>query len=278
MAKKQKTSKQAKQKAINALYKNTSSGSGVEVDVSTWELEEKTMALQAIAQNSLKAPTSVTEKFYTSLFKTLPAHLIKNGPLQLIHAVKIQNTMLLEKMLCHWDPLENNSAALTFAVQQENVHAAQILFPLSDVASIAVYCLQASATKGEKNLFDMFEPYIDWAADDCYTARFCALRCADTIIAEERRCKEREDQLEFEKTILPNQYEMLVQIIKKVDYKELERRLHALSLSNVNNTVAKRGEKGLEIFLRAYEESVLKERLLAAVNNCSTTIRRSSKI
>lgn len=273
---KQKSASEIEQDEVTAAY--TATLKGVAVDLSDWSGSKIKMALKAIANHPVRTPSPTTKTFYTDLFARLPANLKNEGPLNLSDAVKIKNTTLLEEMLHHWDPLARKCAALTNAVQQGNLRAVQMLLPVSDIPSVAVYCIQVCARIGNKRLFDIFEPYIDWALDDCYTARFCALRCADTILEEERRSQEKGVKSDFEKTRLPNQYDMLVQVIRKNDHKELERRLHALSVSRVGGTVVERGEKGLEIFYRAYEESVLKERLLAVVKDQEIAPRRVSKI
>lgn len=271
--KKVKSPDELERDEVLAAYKDTLKG--VTVDLSNWSANKIRTALGCVASHTLKAPSATTVQFYSDLFERSSSVVKEEGPLQLTHAVKIKNVVLLEKMLEYWDPLARKCLALTTAVQNQNLRAVQILLPLSDTPTVAVYCLQVSASLGNKQLFDIFEPYMDWVADDCYTARFCALRCADTVIEEERRSAEKGQVLCLEKTRLPNQYEMLVQIIRKIDYQELERRLYKLSQSTINSTVSERGEKGLEIYQRAYEESVLKERLLTAVSGQQTTVRRS---
>ena len=275
MAKKKKVKSpdELQHEEVLAAYKDTVKS--VAVDVSDWSASKIRTALGCIAVYTVKSPSATTVQFYSDLFEKASPEVKSEGPLQLSDAVKIKNTALLEKMLAHWDPLARKSSALTAAVKNQNLRAVQILLPMSDIPSVAVYCLQVSASLGNKQLFDIFEPYMDWNADDCYTARFCALRCADTVIEEDKRSAEKGQVSRLEKTRLPNQYEMLVQIIRKVDYQELERRLYTLSQSLVSSTVSERGEKGLEIYQRAYEESVLKERLLAAVGDQETAVRRS---
>lgn len=273
---KQKSPQEIERDEIAELYKGTAKN--LAIDVSGWSKSKMRMALKIIAEHPVHAPKPATQKFYADLFNILPTSLKDEGPLKLAHAVKIKNTLLLKEMLKHWDPLAGNSKALTQAVKSENIHAVEILLPVSDIPPVAVFCIQVCAQVGNKKLFDVFEPYIDWTADDYYTARFCALRCADSIIEEERRSKEKGVNSNFEKTRLPSQYDMLVQVIRKNDHRVLERRLHALSLSPVGGDVAKRGQKGLEIFYRAYEESILKERLLSVVQDGETAPRRCSKI
>lgn len=271
--KKVKTPEELEHEVVLAAYKDTVKGAAV--DLSDWSASKIQTALGCIASYTVKSPSATTVQFYSDLFEKASPEMKSEGLLQLSDAVKIKNTTLLENMLAHWDPLARKSSGLTSAVKNQNLRAIQILFPLSDVPSVAVYCLQVSASVGNKQIFDIFEPYVDWNADDCFTARFCALRCADTIIQEEKRSAENGDITRLEATRLPSQYEMLVQIIRKVDYRELERRLYKLSQSTVNSTVSRRGERGLEIYQRAYEESVLKERLLAAVGDQETAVRRS---
>lgn len=253
-------------------------GKKVALDPTPWDSRKRKMALDVIAKHPLRTPSKETQTFYQQLFARLSPSDRNRGSLGLNHAVGVKNTVLLKEMLNFWDPLEGGSAALTKAVKEGNTKAVQILAPVSDVKSVAVYCIQLSATLGKKEIFDVFEPHVDWAQDDCYTARFCALRCADTMIEEQKKAENNGTVCKFEKTRLPSQYEMLVEMIRKNDCEELKRRLVALSKSRIGGAVVERGEKGLEIFYQAYDDSVLKERLLAATENTEPQLRRKSKM
>ncbi len=275
--KKQKSQYEIEFDDLKLAYQQTAKK--VPLDPSQWGSRKMKMALDVIAKHPVRAPSKVTKIFYQQLFTRLSPSDRNKGGLDLNHAVGVKNTVLLKEMLNFWDNLTQKTLALTKAVKQGNTKAVQILAPISDVKSIAVYCIQLSATIGNKQIFDVFEPHMDWSQDDCYTARFCALRCADTMIEEQKKAESKGLVCKFEKTRLPSQYQMLVEIIRKNNCEELKRRLVALSKSRIGGAVVERGEKGLEIFYQAYDESVLKERLMTATENTNEPcLRRKSKM
>lgn len=276
-AKKQKSQYEIEFDVLKGAYYQT--GKKVELDPTQWDSRKMRMALDVIAKHPLRTPSKATQTFYHRLFARLSTSDRNTGALGLNHAVGIKNTVLLKEMLNFWDNLTQKTSALTAAVKASNTKAVHLLAPVSDVKSVAVYCIQLSATLGNKQIFDVFEPHVDWSQDDCYTARFCALRCADTMIEEQKKAESKGGVCKFEKTRLPSQYEMLVEMIRKNDCEELKRRLVALSTSRIGGSVVERGEKGLEIFYQAYDDSILKERLMSAIENPNEAqSRRKSKM
>lgn len=241
--------------------------SGAPLDARGWNSWQIHHALATIKGRILSNPTSATSDFYDSLFSQVNW---STSPLQLHDAAGNNNVHLLQSLVKYCDPKANNSLALRHAVQHKCLKTARVLFPLSDARGVAGFCVQQAARWGDMDLFTLFEPLVDWKADDCYTARFCALRCADSVLEQ----KENPPKGKKHKTPLPVQYQMLIAMIRKNDYAVLEERLAKLTHSLKSN-VSERGKVAWEISTQAYQESVLKERLMEVVGSDPAAPRRS---